>query len=56
MAMPDQKAEQIVRILKDHIFTVVGPPERLHLWFPSIQYIHLDWCGVTMQEVFTAAK
>ena len=30
IAMPDQKAERIVKILKDHIFTVVGPPERLH--------------------------
>jgi len=30
MAMPDQKAERIIRILKDHIFTMVGPPERLH--------------------------
>ena len=28
--MPDQKAERIVRILKDQIFTVVGPPEKLH--------------------------
>jgi len=25
MPMPDQKAERIVKILKDHIFTVVGP-------------------------------
>ena len=28
--MADQKAERIVRILKDQIFTVVGPPEKLH--------------------------
>ena len=28
--MPDQKAERIVRILKDQLFTVVGPPEKLH--------------------------
>ena len=28
--MADQKAERIVRILRDHVFTVVGPPERLH--------------------------
>ena len=28
--MRDQKAERIVRILKDQIFTVVGPPEKLH--------------------------
>ena len=28
--MPDQRAERIVRILKDQIFTVVGPPEKLH--------------------------
>ena len=30
MPMPDQKADRIVRILKDQIFTVVGPPEKLH--------------------------
>ena len=29
-AMPDQKAERIVRILKDLVFTVVGPPCKLH--------------------------
>ena len=29
-AMPDQKAERIVRILRDQVFTLVGPPERLH--------------------------
>ena len=28
--MPDQKAERIVQILKDQIFIVVGPPEKLH--------------------------
>ena len=28
--MPDQRAERIVRILKDQIFTVVGPQEKLH--------------------------
>ena len=28
--MPDQKGERIVQILKDQIFTVVGPPEKLH--------------------------
>ena len=28
--MPDQKAERIVQILKDQVFTVVGPPEKLH--------------------------
>ena len=28
--MADQKAERIVRILRDHVFTVVGPPEQLH--------------------------
>ena len=28
--MPDQKAERIVRILCDQVFTLVGPPERLH--------------------------
>ena len=27
--MPDQKAERIVRILHDQVFTLVGPPERL---------------------------
>jgi len=30
MPMPDQKAERIVKILRDHIFTMVGPPEKLH--------------------------
>ena len=29
-AMPDQKAERIVRILRDQVFTLVGLPERLH--------------------------
>ena len=29
-AMPDQKVERIVRILCDHMFTLVGPPEKLH--------------------------
>ena len=28
--MADQKAERIIKILRDHVFTVVGPPERLH--------------------------
>ena len=28
--MPDQKAERIVRILRDQVFTLVGPPEGLH--------------------------
>ena len=28
--MLDQKADTIVRILKDHVFTLVGPPQRLH--------------------------
>ena len=28
--MPDQKAERIVQILKDEVFTLVGPPQRLH--------------------------
>ena len=28
--MPDQKADQIIRILRDQVFTLVGPPERLH--------------------------
>jgi len=28
--MPDQKAERIVQILKDEVFTVVGPPQKLH--------------------------
>ena len=27
---PDQRAERIVRILKDQVFTIVGPPEKLH--------------------------
>ena len=30
MPMPDKKADQMVRILKDQIFTMVGPPEKLH--------------------------
>ena len=29
-AIPDQKAERIVNILKDDVFTLVGPPRRLH--------------------------
>ena len=29
-AIPDQKAERIVQILKDDVFTLVGPPQRLH--------------------------
>ena len=28
--MLDQKADTIVQILKDHVFTLVGPPQRLH--------------------------
>ena len=28
--MSDQKSETIVHILKDHVFTVVGPPQKLH--------------------------
>jgi len=28
--MPDQTAERIVRILRDEVFTVVGPPQKLH--------------------------
>ena len=28
--MPDQKAERIVKILRDQVFTVVGPPQQLH--------------------------
>jgi len=28
--MSDQKSETIVCILRDHIFTVVGPPQKLH--------------------------
>ena len=28
--MPDQKADRIVKILRDQVFTLVGPPERLH--------------------------
>ena len=31
MPMLDQKANRVVRILKDQIFTMVGPPEKLHL-------------------------
>ena len=29
-AMPDQKAERIVQILRDEVFTLVGPPQKLH--------------------------
>ena len=29
-AIPDQKAETIVRVLKDQVFTIVGPPCKLH--------------------------
>ena len=29
-AIPDQKAERIVNILKDDVFTLDGPPRRLH--------------------------
>jgi len=28
--MHDQKAERIIQILKDEVFTVVGPPQKLH--------------------------
>ena len=28
--MPDQKTDRIVRILRDQVFTLVGPPEKLH--------------------------
>jgi len=28
--MSDQKSETIARILKDNVFTVVGPPTRFH--------------------------
>ena len=28
--MPDQKAERIVQVLKNEVFTVVGPPKKLH--------------------------
>ena len=30
MALPDQKATTIVRALRDQVFTMVGPPKRLH--------------------------
>ena len=29
-AIPDQKAERTVQILRDDVFTLVGPPQRLH--------------------------
>jgi len=29
-AMPDQKADRIVQILHDEVFTLVGPPSKLH--------------------------
>ena len=28
--LPDQKAERIVQVLEDQVFTLVGPPHRLH--------------------------
>ena len=28
--IPDQKADRIVQILRDDVFTVVGPPQKLH--------------------------
>ena len=31
IALPDQKAATIVRVLGDQVFTMVGPPQRLHL-------------------------
>ena len=30
IALSDQKAATIVRVLRDHVFTMVGPPRRLH--------------------------
>ena len=30
MALPDQKAATIVKVLRDQVFTMVGPPRRLH--------------------------
>lgn len=30
IAMPDQTAERIVKILRDEVFTLVGPPQKLH--------------------------
>ena len=30
MALPDQKATTIVKVLTDQVFTMVGPPRRLH--------------------------
>jgi len=35
---------------------LVGSPKRLHLWLPSMQHVHLDWCGVAMQEIFAVGK
>ncbi len=29
-AIPDQKADRIVKVLRDEVFTLVGPPQRLH--------------------------
>ena len=31
IALPDQKAATIVRVLRNQVFTMVGPPQRLHL-------------------------
>ena len=31
IAIPDQKAATIVRVLRDQIFTMMGPPQRLNL-------------------------
>ena len=54
--LPDQKAERIVQALKDQVFTLVGPPRRLHSDqgrnFES--YILLELCkafGVTLWEM-----
>ena len=53
--LPDQKAERIVQALKDQVFTLVGPPHRLHSDqgrnFES--YILLELCkafGVTKSQ------
>ena len=29
-AMPDQKADRIVQVLRDDVFALVGPPQKLH--------------------------
>ena len=36
--MPDQTVERIVRILRDEVFTVVGPPQKLRTFRSGAQF------------------